>query len=77
MGLAEPRIEEKGNFVDVEFYRPKLEVPDSAGYRQIVPEILTLQESKVLGYVDEHGKVSTADVERLLAVKARRAREGY
>jgi ATP-dependent DNA helicase RecG len=39
-GLAEPRIQEKGDFVDVEFYRPIVksagEVPDTAGYRQIL-----------------------------------------
>ncbi|PZO13693.1 MAG: ATP-dependent DNA helicase [Leptolyngbya foveolarum] len=75
--LAEPRIREKGDFVDVEFYRPEFEatVPDSAGYRQIVPDTLTVQESEVLGYVDEYSRVTTADVERLLSVKSRRARE--
>jgi ATP-dependent DNA helicase RecG len=39
-GLAEPRIREKGDFVDVEFYRlggkPAEALPDTAGYRRIV-----------------------------------------
>jgi len=76
-GLAEPRIREKGDFVDVEFYRPGFEaaVPDSAGYDQIAPDTLTVQECEVLVYVDEHDRVTTADVEMLLSVKARRARE--
>jgi ATP-dependent DNA helicase RecG len=39
-GLAEPQIREKGDFVDVEFYRPGVKqaeaLPDTAGYRRIL-----------------------------------------
>jgi ATP-dependent DNA helicase RecG len=72
MGLVEPLIREKGDFVDVEFYRPET---TSAGYRRIPPDTLTLQESGVLSYVDQHGSATASEVEKILGVKERRARE--
>lgn len=78
-GLTEPRIREKGDFVDVEFYRPasgKTEtVPDTAGYRRIPPDSLTPQEQTIVSYVSEHYSITTPNVEEILSVKARRARE--
>ncbi|MEO1396577.1 MAG: RNA-binding domain-containing protein [Cyanobacteria bacterium J06634_5] len=81
-GLAEPLIQEKGDFVDVVFYRPGAEgidhgeaAPDSAGYRRIVPDTLTPQENKIVSQVEQTGRVTTPEVEQVLAVKARRARE--
>ena len=78
-GLAEPLIREKGDFVDVVFYRPASEdietPPDSAGYRRIVPDTLTPQESKIVNKVEQDGSITTPDVENVLSVKARRARE--
>ena len=80
-GLAEPRIREKGDFVDVEFYRPGFGgseaevVPDTAGYRRIVPDTLSDQEREVINYIYQHRKITTSEAEALLLVKSRRARE--
>lgn len=78
-GLREPLIQEKGDFVDVEFYRSEIESteapPDSTGYRRIVPDKLTLQENKIVSKVEQAGSITTPDVENVLSVKARRARE--
>jgi ATP-dependent DNA helicase RecG len=78
-GLAEPRIQEKGDFVDVEFYRPVVEsageVPDTAGYRRIPPDTLTPQESGIINHIDQHGSINAPEVEKILSVKERRARE--
>ena len=78
-GLAEPRIREKGDFVDVEFYRLDVEsgetVLDSAGYRQIVPDTLSAQEEKIINYIEQYRKITTSEVEALLSVKSHRARE--
>ena len=86
-GLAEPLIQEKGDFVDVVFYRPASEqatsgavnqaeaAPDSAEYRRIVPDTLTPQEDEVVSQVEQRGRVTTPEVEAALSVKARRARE--
>jgi ATP-dependent DNA helicase RecG len=71
-GLVEPQIQEKGDFVDVEFYRP---LPDTAGYRRIPPDNLTPQESDILSYVDQHGNITALEAEKVLSVKARRVRE--
>lgn len=78
-GLAAPAIQEKGDFVDVVFYRPSLEdaevAPDSAGYRRIMPDNLTIQESRIFNQIEQQGSITTPDVESVLSVKARRARE--
>ena len=78
-GLAEPRIREKGDFVDVEFYRPvpsRAEiVPDTAGYRRIPPDNLTLHEQAIVQHIDQHGSITASEVEILLKIKQRRARE--
>ena len=77
-GLAEPRIREKGDFVDVEFYRPTPDttrkVPDNAGYGRIVPNTLTQQERDILTHLQQDKQVTTLEVVALLAVKERRAR---
>jgi ATP-dependent DNA helicase RecG len=36
---------------------------------------LTPQENDVISHIDQQGSITTPDVERLLSVKARRARE--
>jgi ATP-dependent DNA helicase RecG len=72
MGLVEPLIREKGDFVDVEFYR--LEIT-SAGYRRIPPDILTPQESDILSHIDQYGSITASVVEKILGVKERRSRE--
>ena len=92
-GLKEPRIREKGDFVDVEFYRPvegsgpeapdtgqpaasiSESPPDTAGYRRIPPDTVTPQESRVLLHIHQHGSITAPQVEALLSVKERRARE--
>jgi ATP-dependent DNA helicase RecG len=78
-GLKEPSIREKGDFVDVELYRPVVEsageVPDTAGYRRMPPDTLTPQEGNIINYVDRHGSITASEVEKILSVKERRARE--
>lgn len=78
-GLTEPRIREKGDFVDVEFYRPVPEsadkLPDTAGYRRIPPDGASPQELSIIKYIDQHGSITAPQVETLLVVKERRARE--
>lgn len=78
-GLKMPRIREQGDFVDVEFYRPVAEsadkVPDSAGYRRILPDNLTIQEEAVIVYLEQHGNITTPQAEALLSLKERRARK--
>lgn len=77
-GLAEPRIREKGDFVDVEFYRPRpdttAKVPDSAGYNPILPDHMSPQAGGILAHVHRHGRISAAQAAALLNVKVRRAR---
>jgi ATP-dependent DNA helicase RecG len=72
MELVEPLIREKGDFVDVEFYRPET---TSAGYRRILPDTLTPQESDILSHIDQHGSITASEVEKILGVKERRSRE--
>lgn len=78
-GLAEPHIREKGDFVDVEFYRPVPDraegAPDTAGYRPIPPDSLTPQEQVIVQHIDQHGSIAAPEVETLLEIKQRRARE--
>ncbi|KGG80396.1 ATP-dependent DNA helicase [Caloranaerobacter azorensis H53214] len=78
-GLKEPIIKETGDFVDVEIYR---EVPESAGK---VPESagkvpekyrdLSEQEIRIIEYIKNNGKITSKEVEKLIGVKNRRARE--
>ncbi|WP_143153596.1 helix-turn-helix domain-containing protein [Caloranaerobacter azorensis] len=78
-GLKEPIIKETGDFVDVEIYR---EVPESAGK---VPESagkvpekyrdLSEQEMRIIEYIKNNGKITSKEVEKLIGVKNRRARE--
>jgi ATP-dependent DNA helicase RecG len=72
MGLVEPLIREKGDFVDVEFYRPEI---TSAGCRRIPPDTLTPQESDILSHIDQYGSITASVVEKILGVKERRSRE--
>jgi len=90
-GLAEPRIREKGDFVDVEFYRPAAgAMPDIEGKnsaspadnrripadnRRIPADAITPQEQLILGHVKATSTVSAAVAVTLLAVKPSRARE--
>ncbi len=90
-GLAEPRIREKGDFVDVEFYRSAAEeVADTEGKSSAVPadnrripadnrripaDAITHQEQLILSHVKATSMVSAAVVVTLLAVKPSRARE--
>jgi ATP-dependent DNA helicase RecG len=81
-GLAEPRIREKGDFVDVAFYRPVLnhdqEVPDIPEIVpdtvEAVPDTAPSQVRAILAHIGHHGHITTPEVARLLVVKDRRAR---
>lgn len=83
VGLQEPCIRERGDFVDVELYRPMPDkqdvvgetagsVPDTAGS---VPDTVTGQAAIILQYLKQHGSITVADATRLLSVKERRARD--
>ena len=88
-GLAQPRIREKGDFVDVAFYRPVLnhtpKVPDTPEIvpdtpeivpdtSEIVPDTVSSQERAILAHMGQHGQITTPEVARQLVVKDRRAR---
>jgi ATP-dependent DNA helicase RecG len=84
-GLTEPRIREKGDFVDVEFYRPKPdsaekvpdtgeEMPGRPGFTQIVPDSVASRARTILAFIDLHGHITAPEIATLLAVKERRAR---
>jgi len=75
-GLKEPKIEEINDFVDVEFYRPDnqavVKPSDTVGK---VSDNLTPQETKIIQYLDEHKRVVSKEVEKLLSIKESRTRE--
>ena len=76
VGLKEPKICEVNDFVDVEFYRPDnqtvVKPSDTVGK---VSDNLTLQEEKIIQYLDEHKRVVSKEVENLLGIKESRTRE--
>ena len=83
-GLAEPRIREKGDFVDVEFYRPAAgAIPNIEGEnssapadnRRIPADAITPQEQLILSHIKATSTVSAAVAVTLLAVRPSRARE--
>jgi ATP-dependent DNA helicase RecG len=78
-GLKEPSIREKGDFVDVEFYRPAAEsdglVPEAVGNRRKPSDNLSLQEEAILAHLTKNGKIVSKEVEAVLLVKESRARE--
>lgn len=71
-GLKEPIIKEIGDFVDVEIYR---KVPEKC--RKVPQEYrdLSEQEMKIIEYIKNNGKITSREVENLIGVKNRRARE--
>ena len=77
-GLAEPRIREKGDFVDVEFYREVPDsgqkMPDSSCEPETPPDSAAPQGRTILAYIDQHGLISASEAASSLAVKERRAR---
>ncbi len=74
MGLAEPRIRELGDFVDVEFYRSADSGGLAADSGGLVAEPLTLQEKLVMQYLQSHDAMTVKVVVELLSVKDSRAR---
>ena len=80
VGLKEPLIRELNDFVDVEFYRPSIsktvvKPSEAVGKPSDNIENLTFQEEKVIAYLEEHKKMVSKDVERLLRIKESRIRE--
>jgi ATP-dependent DNA helicase RecG len=79
MGLVEPRIREKGDFVDVEFYRPDLmsigKVSDNVGeYRKSIGKVSD-NEQRILECLPTHQQsITSLLVEGLIGVKEARAR---
>jgi ATP-dependent DNA helicase RecG len=82
MGLVEPLIQEKGDFIDVEFYRPVVGrglAADSGGLAAdsggLAADTLTLQERSVMQYLQASDALTVKVVGELLSVKDSRARE--
>ena len=76
MGLVEPRIREKGDFVDVEFYRS---IATENNLRSIAKVsnsigIVSDNERSILSYLADEGSIVSKTVERLVCVKEARAR---
>ncbi len=76
-GLAEPRIREKGDFVDVEFYRPGSEAaakPKSIGKVSGSIGRVSENEQRILAYLEAQETITSKTVESLVGVKEARAR---
>ncbi len=77
-GLAEPRIREKGDFVDVEFYRPGVEASktDVESIGRVSESIgkVSENEQRILAYLEAQQMVISKVVESLVGVKEARAR---
>lgn len=85
--LQEPKIEEQNDFVDAQFFRPDTDdygrlrtiredkVPDTAGYMPDTAGYMPEQEKNILDYLQKHQNITSKEVEELLDVKERRARE--
>ncbi|MGB3789454.1 MAG: ATP-binding protein, partial [Phormidesmis sp.] len=77
-GLAEPRIREKGDFVDVEFYRPGFErgeaEPESIGKVSESVGRVSANEQRILDYLEVQQTITSKTVEGLVGVKEARAR---
>ena len=77
-GLAEPRIREKGDFVDVEFYRPGFEKsegePESIGRVSESIGRVSENEQRILAYLEAQQTITSKTVESLVGVKEARAR---
>ena len=80
MGLKEPKIVEQNDFVDVEFYRPIGEdtvgkPSDTVGKVSDNLTPLSFQEEKIITYLEEHKRMVSKEVEKLLRIKESRTRE--
>jgi len=69
VGLKEPKIREINDFVDVEFYRLDNQTVVKSS------DNLMPQETKIIQYLDEHKRVVSKEVEKLLSIKESRTRE--
>ena len=89
-GLKEPKIEEINDFVDVEFYRPdnqtvvkSLETTEYDQERlnsaELMPNSAELMpngnEVKIILFLEQHQKITSLDVAKLLNLKERRSRD--
>ena len=75
-------INESGNFVSIVFYRPKIseKMPNSAekmpnSAEKLLKLVDNEQEEKVINFLIENKKIDVNQVEKLLNLKERRARE--
>jgi len=83
-GLKRPLIIEKGDSVEVNIYRGKgksqktpekrRKVPESAGKTPVKKEVAA-NEKAILDFLTKYEKITRKDVEELLTIKDRRARE--
>ncbi len=78
VGVAEPRIREKGDFVDVEFYRPRFEggeaEPESIGKVSESVGRVSENEQRILDHLEAQQTITSKTVESLAGVKEARAR---
>jgi len=67
-------------FVDVEFFRPNISKTvvkplDTVGKVSDSSIALSLQEEKIIGYLENNKRIVSKDVEKLLGIKESRTRE--
>ena len=83
-GLKTPLVKENGDSVEVNIFRKENDagkVPETAGNRRKsagkVPEKVGIaaNENAILNFLSQHEKITRKDVEELISVKDRRARE--
>ena len=80
IGLVEPKIVEMNDFVDVEFFRPIIsktvvKTSDTVGKVSDSSIALSLQEEKIISYLESNKRIVSKDVEKLLGLKESRTRE--
>jgi ATP-dependent DNA helicase RecG len=68
MGLAEPRIREKGDFVDVEFYRPAFEGDENRS-RPITTDYdrFEVEAQTILIFLQDHGRITRKEAKEILS----------
>jgi ATP-dependent DNA helicase RecG len=77
-GLAEPRIEEKGDFVDVEFYRPEFEGVENRS-RPITTDYdrFDVEAQTILIFLQDHGRITRKEAKEILSVGDTKIKEMF
>lgn len=76
-GLAEPLVQEQGDFVDTVFYRPTDHVESASDYDGLrrISDGLDMDEKALLDFIESHRKITTKDLKRLLDIGDTKAKE--